>query len=304
MSSQLQNTHYFIFQHRDLVWSWKVNGSELEKHKSKVLPKSEKDKMLGINKIVNAFSTYDSKDMETYVMNGCIEHAFAMKGDITQLDARVHWLFISNGEKGKWLELEELEDKNLQLSYLSKSFVDSEIPNIGLINSFKDMVDLSLNDNELTEEDKDDLYFVFRTMLHNDILNVMLNTTGGGLKSVPKDADKRDIYLYNEVFNLSQFHIQRMVANKTFERVMLKIGADKILNQMVQSQSKIIKKSEQLYGSECFSKHFSYTYYESQDRDTRLELRGNKKVYSKLQKLISNHSMGVEDIKEVINLTK
>lgn len=302
MSSQLQNTHYFIFQHRDLVWSWSITQEKLEQHKHKVLPHSEGDKLLGINKIVNAFNDYDGKDMEMLVYNGCIEHAFAMKGDITQLDARVHWLYISNGEKGKWMELEELEDKNLQLSYLSKSFEDKEIPNIGLISSFRDISNDTLTDDDVSEEDKEDIEFVFRTLLHNDILNVINSTVCGGLKK-GNITDKRDVYLYDEIFNLTEFHITRMIKNKRFEKVMNKIGADKLYTKMKETPNRIVEKAIELYGGESVNKHMGYVLFESQDRDMRLKLRGNKKVFTKLQKIVDKPMDYPMDMKTIIQFT-
>jgi hypothetical protein len=298
--SKLDNKHYFIFQHRDLVWSWSISNEELVEHKSKILPLIQKDKQSGINKIVNSFNDYDSDQFEMKVYNGCIEHSFCMKGDITEREERIHWLYIGNGEKGKFLELDELEDKELQLSYLSKSFLDSEIPNIDLISKWSNVVEEFENHTDTTEKENRIVNNILRTILHIDVLNTMLMTVGSFIKE-DKIKDKRDEFMFNEIFNLNTHHIRKILQNKELSIDFNEIGYSKLLQSLETVVQSIDKLEKELYESMTLQNYIKYSFFNSWDRNIRLKLRDNKKMFSILGGVINNPMSNLNQIKTLTN---
>lgn len=302
-TSKLGNTHYFIFQHRDLLWSWSISQETLENHKHKVLPHSEKNKQLGIDKITNAFTEYNSEDMEMKVYNGCIEHAFAMKGDITKGDERVHWLFITNGEKGRFLELDELEDAKLQVSYLSKSFKDSDLPNIDLITKWKDYSDEIENDEDSTEDEKGKVFGIFRKILHLEVMQHMIRVAAHNVKS-DKLTDERDVYLFNDVFNNTAFHLNKIGNNKILRDDMLSLGAKELHQSISESCDVTFRLGGELYGDNSLGKHLHYTFYTTLDREQRDIVRKDTKLFRLTNDIIDNPTDNMHNIVKILKKLK
>jgi hypothetical protein len=274
--SKLGNKHYFIFQHRDLLWSWSISNEELENHKHKVLPHSEKNKQLGVDKITNAFSDYYSDDMEMKVYNGCIEHAFALKGDITQKDERVHWLFISNGEKGRFLELDELEERNFQISYLSNSFGDDKLPNVELLSKWIQYEEAVDEDDETTDDEKGSVYGVRKTILHLEVLQRMLRECEAHLtEGLDKLTDERDVFLFNDCFNNTMYHINKVAQSKQLKKDMDSLGAEELHTSLVKSCESTFKLSSEVYGDKSLYKHIQFSWFVTLDRKKRNIVRND-----------------------------
>jgi len=286
-TSKFDGNHHFIFQHRDLVWMWHVSNEQLMEHKNKVLPKVEKRKWCGIDKITNAFTDYDNKEFELDVVNGCIEHAFAMKGDITLNDERVHWLYISNGENGRFLEMDELEDKKFQISYLSKSFKDEELPNLNTIISWGDAYEECENNDNFGKERSDKVYGMYRTLFLCDVLRHVLRDAGIEV-SQKTLTDKRDVFVYNELFNNTQFHINQLVKNEMFKSVCEEFECEKMHKSLIEMTKKNMEFAIKVYKGDTLFKHIEFSFYNTFDRDMRMKIRSDKQCLKYAKQIISN----------------
>lgn len=301
VNSKLGETHYFVFQHRDLVWSFSIENEKLEQHKEEILKIVEGEKTHGLNKIINGMrEKFDTNEIETIVFNGCIQHAFSRRGDITKGNERVHWLYLSCGERGKFMEIDELEKEGYQFSFLSKSFTDKEIPNIDSLVKWKKFYQ---HCEEMKDEETGKFYDVFRTLLHSDILMVSMKMVGSRIKKGDL-KDKRDEYLFNEIFNVNNFQIVRWLRDKEFRSTLKEVGADEFVESLDVACNNVLDTAMELYGSEQLYKHISFAFYNGFSRSERVLLSSDKKMVKTLQKIVRNPKESIDDLGVVIKFLK